>query len=65
MPVLLKDFDVHFKKSGALFGKFYPRLAAQPKVWTQSQAEDLKLLADAVSSLFNAVGEMAARVRDD
>jgi hypothetical protein len=65
MPVLLKDFDVHFKKSGALFGKFYPRLAAQPKVWTQSQAEDLKLLADAIRSLGDAVSEMANQVRDD
>ena len=65
MPVLLKDFDVHFQNAGALVDKFYPRLAAQPKVWTPRQAEDLKLLADAVSSLWDAVSEMAAQVRDD
>ena len=65
MPVLLKDFDVHFKKAGALMGKFYPRLAAQPKVWTPRQAEDLKLLADAVSSLGDAVSEIANQVRED
>jgi len=65
MPVLLKDFDVVFNKASALLDKFYPRLAAQPKVWTPRQAEDLKLLADAVSSLWDAVSEMAARVRED
>jgi hypothetical protein len=65
MPVLLKNFDVDFNKADALLSTFYPRLAAQPKVWTPRQAEDLRLLADAVNSLWNSVSEMANQVRND
>jgi hypothetical protein len=68
MPVHLKFFDARFRKSDALRSQFDARLmaeTAQPKVWTKSQVEDLTLLSNAVSSLWEAVSQMANEVRDD
>jgi hypothetical protein len=68
MPVLLKDFDVAFKKADGFLSQFDHRLdleSANPKVWTKKQVEDLKVVAAALASLEDAISEMAARVRDD
>jgi hypothetical protein len=66
--VLLKNFDTHFRKSGALLERFFLRLDLEtgtPKVWTKDQLADLRLLADSLTTLGDAVSEIAARVRDD
>jgi hypothetical protein len=68
MAVLLKNFDVHFKRCAALADKFQDRLvleSASPKVWTKSQVEDLKLVEGALGELRYAISELANQVRDD
>ena len=68
MSVLLKNFDVPFKLAKENVEKIVQRTTlenAKPTVWTGKQLDDLTLLTNAVIYLFNAVGEMAARVRDD
>ena len=67
-PVQLKNFDKLYKSAVALNDKVGSRFTmefARPKVWTKSQLDDLGNLLDAVTNIINAVGEMAARVRDD
>lgn len=68
MAVLLKGFDKNFKKADEMLGKFDSRMfleGTKPTVWTKQQVEDLKLLAAAMSSLWEAISEMANQVRDD
>ena len=38
---------------------------AKPTIWTKAQIEDLGIIVDTLTYLSRAVGEMAARVRDD
>ena len=67
-PVQLKNFDKLYKTAVALNDKVGSRFTmefARPKVWTKGQLDDLGNLLDAVTNIINAVGEMAARVRDD
>jgi hypothetical protein len=66
--VLLKNFDVQFRKANALLDRLDARVASEsssPKVWTKEQAADLMLVDDVFTILLNAVSELAARVRDD
>ena len=66
--VLLKDFDPSYKTAVAMVAKIVRRAdleGAKPTVWTKAQIEDLGIIVDTLTYLSRAVGEMAARVRDD
>jgi hypothetical protein len=68
MAVLLKDFDPPYKSSAEMVTKAVRRIdleRARPTVWTAKQLEDLESIINAIAYLHRAVGEMAARVRDD
>jgi hypothetical protein len=66
--VLLKDFDSSRKTAVAMIAKIVRRAemeSAKPTVWTKAQMEDLGTIVETLTYLSRAVGEMAARVRDD
>ena len=68
MTVMLKHFDTAFMAADALLGRFEHRLkieSTNPSVWTKAQVEDLTLLKNSLSKLWDAVSEIANQVRDD
>jgi hypothetical protein len=67
--VRLKGFDHKFqlaiKNLDIIEATLVQNEANKAKTWTAAQTQDLVVLYNAIAYLFDAVSEMAARVRDD